>query len=128
MFQYLYANATTRGTRRRCHRQRHKKDTEKESRFRLHSQERKKGQGLYQKRVKAGLLNQLQPLELYAAASDLREVVLSLLHKPALLCAAENLRQPHGHFRRYAAHLVDEFRKRVARHSKGLRFSRDGQA
>ena len=70
----------------------------------------------------------LQLLQLDAVAADLREVVLDLLHKPAFLGAAEDLRQPHGHFRRYAALFVDEFGKRVARHAKGFRCLRDGQA
>ena len=51
-------------------------------------------------------------------AADLCKVVLSLLYQPDLPGAAENLREPHGHFRRYAAFPIYEFRKRVARHSK----------
>ena len=54
-------------------------------------------------------LSRLQPLQLDTVAPDLREVVLNLLHKPAFLGAAEDLRQPHGHFRRYAALFVHQF-------------------
>ena len=43
---------------------------------------------------------------------------MSLLSKPAFLGPAENLGQPHGHFGRYSAPPVCEFRKGVARHSK----------
>jgi hypothetical protein len=36
----------------------------------------------------------LQPLQLYVAAADLRQFVLSLLHKPAVFAAPEHLRKP----------------------------------
>jgi hypothetical protein len=46
--------------------------------------------------------------------------VLRLLHKPAFFGAAENLRQSHGHFRRYPALFVNEFGQRVARYAKSF--------
>src|ERR1051326_2509274 len=42
------------------------------------------------------LLSEFQPFQLYAAAFDLGKIVPGLLHKPALLVAAENLGQPHA--------------------------------
>ena len=45
------------------------------------------------------------------------KVILRLLHEPAFF-GAEELGQPDGHFRRYAALSVDKFRKRVARYSR----------
>jgi hypothetical protein len=51
-------------------------------------------------------LSELQPFQLYAVTADLCEVVLGLLHQPALLGAAEHLGRSHGHFRGYAALLV----------------------
>ncbi len=44
------------------------------------------------------------------ACAHVRQVVLGLLHQPALGAAAENLREPHGHFARDAAFLVYQFR------------------
>jgi hypothetical protein len=70
----------------------------------------------------------LQPFQLYAIAADLREFVLSLLHQPAVFAASENLGQPHGHFGRYAALPVYQFRKRVPRNAKGLGGFRNRQA
>jgi len=64
-------------------------------------------------------LDEFQLFQLHLAAAYLGKVVLGLLHKPAFLSAAENLGQPDGHFGGYAALLVDEFRKRVARYAKG---------
>jgi hypothetical protein len=63
-------------------------------------------------------LHQLQPFQFYTVTLDLSKLVLSLLHQPALLGAAENLGQSHGHLRRYPALPVYQFRKRVARHSQ----------
>jgi len=37
---------------------------------------------------------------------DLGEVVLSLLHKPAVFGASEGLGKSHGHFGRYAALVI----------------------
>ncbi len=51
---------------------------------------------------------------------NVREVVLRLLNKPAFGAAAENLGQVHGHFRRDAALLVHQFRKRGARDASGV--------
>src|SRR5579862_8198410 len=48
-------------------------------------------------------LSRFQPLEFEPVAADVCKVVLRLLHKPAFFDAAENLGQPHCHFRRYAA-------------------------
>lgn len=72
-------------------------------------------------------LNQFQPLQLYTLAVGLGEVVLGLSHQPALLGAAENPGQPHGHFGRDAALPVYKFRKRVASHPEGGGGGRDGQ-
>jgi len=44
---------------------------------------------------------------------DLRQVILGLLHDPALLGAAEHLRQPHGHLRRNPAPAIHKLRQRV---------------
>ena len=42
-------------------------------------------------------------------------------------CSAENLGLSEGHFRRDAAPLVHQFRKRVAHNAKGVRCVRDGK-
>jgi hypothetical protein len=70
----------------------------------------------------------LESLKLYAGSPDLRKIILRLLNKPALGGAAEDFGQSHGHFRRYAAFLVYEFGKGLARHAKGLRRLCDAQA
>src|SRR5260370_6058474 len=56
------------------------------------------------------VLNQLQPLQLQPAGADVSKIVLRLLHQPAFGAASENLRELHGHFRRYTALLVHQFR------------------
>jgi hypothetical protein len=58
----------------------------------------------------------------------MRKVVLRLLNKPAFGAAAENLGQPHGHLRRYAASSVHQLRERGARDAKGGGGVRDAQA
>ena len=58
----------------------------------------------------------------------MRKVVLRLLNKPASGAAAENLGQAHGHFRRDAALLVHQFRKRGPRDAKSGGGVRDAQA
>jgi len=85
------------------------------------------GKFLVRSRLKA-TLSQLQPFQLNAIAADLREFVLSLLHHPAVFSASEHLGQPHGHFGRYAALPVYQFRKRIPRNAKGLGGFRNRQA
>ena len=63
---------------------------------------------------------QFQPLKLDPVCANMGKVVLRLQQEPAFGVAAKDLGQAHGHFRGYAALLVYEFRKRVARHSKGF--------
>src|ERR1019366_543996 len=60
-------------------------------------------------RWKGKSLRDFEPPKLQPVAADLGKVILGLLHKPAFLGAAENLREPHGHFGRYAALPVCEF-------------------
>ncbi len=64
------------------------------------------------------LLNELEPLQLHPVAADLCEVVLSLLHQPALLAGSKDLREPNGHLTGYTALPVHQFRKRVACHAQ----------
>jgi hypothetical protein len=73
-------------------------------------------------------LNQLQPFQLDVVAADLRDFVLSLLHKPAVFGASEHLGQPDGHFGGNTALSVYQFRKRVARDAKGVGSIGNGQS
>jgi hypothetical protein len=73
-------------------------------------------------------LRDFQSLKFQPVAADLGKVVLGLLHEPALFRSSKDLGYSHGHFRRYAPLPVDEFRKRIARHSKGGGGVRDRQA
>jgi len=73
-------------------------------------------------------LSQYQPLQLHSAGADVGKVVLRLLHKPAFRAAAKHPGQSHGHFRRYTALLVHQFRKRGARDSQGGGGGRNAQA
>ena len=73
-------------------------------------------------------LCQFEPLEFEPAAPNVGKVILRLLHQPALFGAAENLGEPHSHFRRYAALPVHEFRKSVAGYAESFGGVRDRQA
>jgi len=59
-------------------------------------------------------LGEFQPLQFNPLGADVGKVVLRPLHKPAFGAASEDLGQPDGHFRRYAALAVHQFRKRGA--------------
>src|SRR5277367_2098165 len=73
-------------------------------------------------------LSQFQSFQLHPVGVNVRKVVLRLLNKPAFGAAAENLGQPHGHLRRYAALFVHQLGKRGARDAKGGGGVRDAQA
>jgi hypothetical protein len=55
------------------------------------------------------------------------KLILCLLHKPAFGAATEDLGQPNGHFRRYTALSVDQFRKCIPRDAKRHGCKCDGQ-
>lgn len=74
------------------------------------------------------ILSEFEPFQFYVVAANLGKVILSLLDKPAFFRASKNLGYSHGHFGRYAALPVYEFRKRVTRHPKGGGGVRDRQA